>query len=926
MMLGKVCMYIWVLLFFVSTMSFGKNISGKYVEMPLPQVLMEIQEQTDFSFFFQKKELDSSIVTLNLVDISIENALNKLLVDTDLTFSIIRGTQVYITKSKLVPINLVLDTLSEIRSQRLVEENAITNSEQRYLVGRKSDVMKSITIGEKRNQGNAKFVTLRVSIKDEEKGEPLFSASMFIDETGEGAVTDINGNLILALKPGETYTATFSTLGMQKLTIQLVPYESGNLDIALTTAVVAIKEVTIKADQQEKLYGVNVGMEKISMKNIKELPSLMGEKDVVKISQFLPGIQTVGEGSSGVYIRGGNADQNMFYINGIPVYNTSHLFGFFSAFNSTLVSGFSIYKGHIPALYGGRLSSIFDISTRQGNTKQFSARGGISPVSVDLITEIPIVKEKASVVLSARSSYSDWILRQLKDPDLRNSKAGFYDLAASLNYKINTNNFVKGFGYYSQDNFTLSDLQHYDYQNMGASAQWVHYFSSALSMDVSGVMSNYQFATQDYADVTTAYSHSYNIHHNEAKLNFKWKFNPKHNLEMGSAIIQYQLDRGDVLPYGSGSLRNPVNLGTEQGVESAVYASDLYTPFTWLTAYAGIRFSLYNYIGPAEVNLYRPGVEIVPENITGQTTYGKGEVITTHPLPEIRLSINIRPWDLTSLKLAYNTSSQNLFMLSNTVAIAPNDQWKLSDAHLDPARGKQLSLGVLQELPFLGLSLSAEVYRKTAANIVAYKDGADFLSTKDVETLVLQGDQDAYGIELMAKKNTGNLTGWISYTYSRSLITIDGKNDWEKINDGESYPANYDIPHSANLIANYRFNRRFSFSTNWLYKTGRPITYPQAIYYIDEKEIIDYSDRNAYRIPDYFRIDASVSLEGNLKKDKKVHSLWMLSVYNVTGRDNAYSVFFKMENGKINGYKYSVVGVPIVTLKWIFKLGNYATE
>ncbi len=917
-------MFVCVLLAGVAR-SHAQTVEANYRDVPLLSVLQEMQQRTGYRFFYQDSVVDNLKVTAHLQALPLEQALVKILKPYGLHATLVRGNQVYITREKIEPLTFVSGKNMASATSEAANDD-FTDVEQRYLVGRKADVVETRVVGEKKNQGNARFITLRIHLADEEKGEPLFSAAMFIEETQEGAVSDANGNLVVALEPGKKYTARFSSMGMKKQTLQIIPYESGNLTIELIPQVVAINEITIKADQQQKLFGVNVGMEKLSMKNIKELPSLMGEKDIVKISQFLPGVQTVGEGSSGVYIRGGNADQNIFYINGVPVYNTSHLFGFFSAFNSTLVSDFTIYKGHVPVNYGGRLSSFFDIGTRLGSTKKFGTRGGISPISADVISEIPIVKEKASLVLSARSSYSDWILNQLEDPDLRNSKAGFYDLAASLNYKVNDDNFVKGFGYYSADNFTLNDLQEYNYQNMGGSMQWVRYFSPSLSMEASGVFSNYQFYTREFADPTLAYSHSYNIRHNEGKLNFTWKANPKHEFKTGVNAIGYLLNRGKVVPDGEGSLRVPVELGQERGLESALFLSDLYTPVPWLTAYAGLRYSLYNYMGPAVVNQYAPGTERIAENKTGTVEYEKGERVTTSTYPEVRLSVNIRPWALTSLKVAYNTSTQNLFMLSNTVAIAPNDQWKLSDAHIDPARGKQLSAGVLQELPALGLSLSAEVYRKRAGNIVEYKDGADFISTPDVETLVLQGQQNAYGVELMVKKNTGNLTGWISYTYSRSKITVSGEHDWQNINNGNPYPANYDIPHSANVIANYRFNRRLSFSANGVYKTGRPLTYPQSIYYVDGKQVIDYSDRNAFRIPDYFRLDASFTLEGNLKKHKLIHSAWMLSVYNLTGRNNPYSVFFNMENGVIKGYQYSVVGVPIFTLKWIFKLGNYATE
>ncbi|KKL99476.1 hypothetical protein LCGC14_1814020, partial [marine sediment metagenome] len=363
----------------------------------------------------------------------------------------------------------------------------------------------------------------------------------------------------------------------------------------------------------------------------------------------------------------------------------------------------------------------------------------------------------------------------------------------------------------------------------------------------------------------------------------------------------------------------------ESGIESAIYIADEYKLYPWLTLYGGLRYSLYSYMGPATVYEYYPDAPKIPASISDTLTFGRGPV-KTYSGPELRAALNFRTGGNSSFKLSYNRVRQYLFMLSNTIAIAPADQWKLTDYHIRPPYLDQYSAGYYKDFPRRGISTSIEVYYKRTYDIVEYKDGANFISSPQIETEILQGDQRAYGIELLLKKNQGKLNGWIAYTYSRVEVRIDGDYPWEQINFGEPYPANYDKPHALNIVANLRLNRRFSLSSNLVYSTGRPVTYPISLYYYDNKEIVDYSLRNKYRLPDYFRMDFSINIEGNLKAKKLAHSYWMFSIYNVTGRKNAYSVYFLSEEGSINGYKLSIFGTQIFTISWNFRFGNYASE
>jgi len=689
--------------------------------------------------------------------------------------------------------------------------------------------------------------------------------------------------------------------------------------------VIDLEEFVVKGDPQMNVKTKDPGIEKIPMRTVKDLPMMMGERDILKVSGLLPGITSAGEGTAGLNVRGGSSDQNAFYINKVPVYNTSHLFGFFPAFNSDIIRDFSIYKGHIPARYGGRLSSVFNIVTRQGNRKKLMARGGISPVTAGIVAEGPLWKDKSSLLLSFRSSYSDWILERMDDPQVRASNAGFIDFAGSAGIDFGKNS-LGLFVYHSNDKFTLGDVTGYDYSNNGASLTVGRVFNSQYSGELSLIASQYAFSTRDIQEPVAAYEHKYLMEHYEVRADFTHRLYAVHSLEYGVGTTLYRLDRGIVNPWGEESIRIPVNLGKEQGAEAWLHLSDTWEVNPWLTFSAGLRYGLFLPLGPQEVYTYNEGGPIDLRYVSDTLYYGHNKVIQWNHQPDLRISVNIATDENGSVKLAFNQTHQNLFMLSNTMAVAPTTQWKLADYHLDPSKGMQVSAGVFRTLGTSGLEASAEAFFKHSDNYPQFKEGADFLETPRAETSVLQGDLKAYGIELMLKRNNKKLEGWVSYTWSHTSTQVTGNQWWEKINNGEPYRGDYDIPHALNLVLNYRMSRRVTFSSVVAYQTGRPVTYPVSVYYIKGVPYLNYSARNAYRIPDYFRTDISMTIEGNLRKKKLLHSSLNISVYNLTGRDNPFSVFFRNEKGRIKSYRYSVIGVPILTATWLFKLGNYAAE
>jgi len=908
----------------LSAQQYDKRMACHMKDIPFTEFCSFVTQHTSVKVFYHEKWVKTLRVSIDNDTINALMAVREALKGTGLEVSVWQSNLVVLPGEKL---RISLPSYVNNENKEFGTDsgrNALTESEEKYITGRKADATQTITIGRKGASISGTKANLLGRILDEETGEPILYATIFVDETKTGAVSDINGFVSLTLKPGN-YNAQIEYLGYEKKKYQLEVLSDGKFTVSMNKSVVQMQEVVVYGDRQMSMKLKDPGLEKLSVKLIRSIPMMMGERDILKVSQMLPGIVSVGEGSAGLNVRGGSSDQNAFFINKIPVYNTSHLFGFFPAFNSDIIKDFSIYKGLIPAQYGGRLSSVFNIITRQGNRKRFMARGGISPVAANIVLEGPLKKDTCSFLISARSSYSDWILNRIKDPDIMNSKAAFSDFSASFNYDLRKAQ-VSLFAYHSTDKFELADINKYTYANSGISLNISRNYNNSLRAEYALIGSQYSFTTTDQQEVSSAYDHAYKIAQIEARVDFDHVTGDKNTLKYGAGVIQYFLDRGSVNPYGIFSLRTQVLLGKEQAYESSIYFSDIYEVFPWLSLNAGIRYSMYTPTGPKKVYTYIPGTAINADNRADSIIFNKNKPIKWYGTPQIRAALNIETDKNGSIKISFSQMSQNLFMLSNTISIAPNTQWKLADYHLLPSKSNQVSLGVFRAIPKSYLETSVEVFYKHTSNYPEFKDGADFLNNPNLETSVLQGKQKAWGIEFFLKRSSRKLEGWLSYTYSRSIIRVDGDQEWNSINNGESYPANHDIPHSMNVVLNYHFSRRIIFSSIVTYQTGKPVTYPVSVYYINGLPYLDFSKRNAYRIPDYFRTDAAFTIEGNLKKRKILHSSFIFSAYNITGRDNAYSVFFRTEDGNIRSYQYSVIGVPIITITWLFKFGNYASD
>ncbi|HDS07855.1 MAG TPA: hypothetical protein ENO05_09535 [Bacteroides sp.] len=887
----------------------------------------QFETRTGIRVYFRPDWFGEIRVDYRRDSVTPEEAIREVLKGTGLHYGFVSSSAIVI-----LPERRLNTSLPEILSVEALQGSSDAKREymgingSQYIQGtRPEQITRTITVGDPSSRTSRSVARVKGKLVHVETGEPVAGATMVILESGKGGISDQYGNVAMALAPGR-YSAQFSFIGMEKLNAALEVYSDGEFKLEMRPAVIALNEVQILGEQYRDISSTDIGVERFSMKSLKQLPVFMGERDVIKISKLLPGITSAGEASTGVNVRGGNVDQNIFYINRLPVYNTSHLFGFFSAFNSDIIRDFSVYKGNVPVNYGGRLSSVFNILTRKGNNKIYTAHAGISPVSAHLTFEGPLRKDHSSFIVSGRSSYSDWILRRIDDPEISNSDAFFYDVAASMNFEPGEKNTLQLFYYQSFDDFRYAELTDYEYANRGGSLNWSRNISPALTSKVTATASAYRFRNADKSEISRAYSHEYLLNHNEVLADFTWVPAIRHSVEFGSNLIYYRLDRGVVEPYGPSSIRKRLDLGFEHGVEGSFFISDDMSLLSWLNLYGGFRYSYYSKLGPETVMLYESGKPKTENTIVDSLSFGKFSPVRFNSGPELRIAMNMKGGQNTSFKLAFNQMRQYLFMLSNTVTISPTDQWKLSDYHIDPQTGYQFSAGAYHIFPGIGVSGSVELYYKYSKDIVEYRDGADFVNIPLTETQVLQGSQNAYGAELMLQKTSGRLNGWINYTLSRSEMLVAGDTESESINHGNPYPSNYDRPHVLNLVANYHVNRRFSVASNVVFMSGRPVTFPASLYYIKEVAYIDYYARNEFRVPDYFRVDLSLTVEGNLKAEKLMHSTWSFNVYNLLGRKNPQSIFFRSEDFFVRGYAFSVIGVPVFTLSWNVKLGNYESN
>ncbi|PSR53345.1 hypothetical protein AHMF7605_07290 [Adhaeribacter arboris] len=872
-------------------------ISVSATNQPLLQVLTAIQEQYKIKFFYRPEWLQGKVVSVTNNLVSLRQGLKQILQGTSLDFIIYHPTAV-----------VILPDVSSTASNppEMKEDKALVESDK-------------VVIGDRRYARVNKKYTLKGFLKDSVSGEPIIGANVVETNQGIGTATDKNGFYSLVLSTGY-HSLAFSSIGYESAERVIALYSNGSYNQSLVKSAVQLSEVEIKsrANKLDNLAAIQSGVTKLDLSQVKKLPAFMGEIDVVKTLKLMPGVSSIGEAASGFNVRGGNVDQNLILMDEAPIFNSSHLFGFFSVFNPDALQDITLYRGGIPAQYGGRISSVLEVKQKEGNFEKWEGNGGIGPITGRLALQGPIIKNKTSVLVAGRSSYSNWILNRMHDSDLRQSRASFYDVSAKISHKLSAKDKITLTAYSSQDKFGFARDTIYSWQNQAASLLYGHTFTDRFFLDVAAVYSDYNFRINvDEPNNASVYKNG--IRQQSLKATFTYLTGP-HELQFGAMVNNYLFSPGQIRPNSSYSQIIPITLATKRAREGGIFINDEFNITPRLSIMAGVRFSVYQHLGPGQVFSYAEGQPQKEETIVDTLQYSSGQVMKTYGGLEPRVSLRFRLTENSSIKAGYNRIRQYIHLVSNTAAASPVDTWTTSSTSVQPEIGDQVSLGIFQNLAQNTFETSAEIYYKDIQHILDYKNGAVLYLNNNLETELLQGKGRAYGAEFTVNKKSGRLSGWVNYTYSRIQLQIEGKTSEETINYGQYYPANYEKPHTLNLVSNYQFNKRVNFGANFTYSTGRPISAPISYYQYDVFSVPNYALRNQYRIPDYHRLDLSIGVQTGYRKKKKWAGSWNFSVYNAYARKNAYSVFFK----KIYGappqpYRLAVVGTLIPSVTYDFK-------
>lgn len=901
----------YIYLFFSAAIPAGAQdlpiVSGRYEKAVAEYFFNDLEKQTGFYFYYDTTHLDSLYITIQLEKEPLDKALAKALQQTFLKYGIDAAEKkVFITDqiqlATSLPPGFYDKKNAGVPPQGNITDHALDGKKQLTAADNKVYEIGS------RNAPRTPAVLLSGTLRSMRTGEPFPNASVLVDDTYT-TVSDAYGNYSLNIPPGR-HTLNIAGFGIKEVNLTLMAYSDGRMDINLQEQVPTLKEVIVSSARTRNIKNVQMGVSRLSIEEIKRVPTVFGETDILRVITTLPGVKTVGEASTGFNVRGGSADQNLILFNENTIYNPAHFFGMFSAFNPEIVKDVELYKSSVPAKYGGRLSSVLDINSREGNKKKISGSAGIGLITSRLQLEGPLVKDKTSFILGARTTYANWLIDLLPD-EYEKSKASFQDFNLGITHNIDSNNNIYLNAYYSGDKFKLNQDTTYGYTNRNLSLKWQHRFSKRLQGEIIGGYDYYKYDVESGENQVNAFKLFFDIQQYFGKINFVYFHSQKHGFDFGLNTLSYKLQPGTFEPLNTGSYVKPDTVSAERALENALYFTHRFNPTSKLSFTTGLRYSLYSYLGPQAVSYYAPGQPLTDDTRQSTVAYPKGKFINSYSGPEIRFSMRYAFTPDFSVKAGYNTLRQYIHLLSNTTSISPTDIWKLSDPNIRPQQGSQVSLGLYKNFRANTIETSIEGYYKNISNYLDYKPGATLLLNHHIETDVITTKGKAYGVEILIKKPVGKLNGWIGYTYSRILLKSSNASLGSLVNNGAYYPANYDKPHDFVLAGNFRVNHRFSLSLNSAYSTGRPITYPIGKFYYEGAQRVLYSDRNQYRIPDYYRTDFAMNIDGNHKVHQKTHNSWTIGVYNLLGRRNPYSVYFVSEGGVVNGYKLSIFGSAI---------------
>jgi len=725
----------------------------------------------------------------------------------------------------------------------------------------------------------AQKFTISGTVKDQKNGEQMIGATVRVMELqGVGAMTNEYGFYSLTL-PSGTYTVEISYNGYKTLSEKIDLTQNIKKDVSLAAADNELKEVVVKSEaKNQNITSAQTGVEKLNMKDIKDIPVLFGERDVMKTLQLLPGVKSAGDGNAGFYVRGGGADQNLILLDEAPVYNASHLLGFFSTFNSDAIKNVTLYKGNMPAQYGGRLSSVLDVKMNDGDKEAYNISGGIGLIASKLQVEGPIKKKKSSFLITGRRTYADMFLKLSPDSTMNRNKLYFYDLNAKINWDFSDKDHLYLSGYFGKDVIGVGDLFGINWGNATGTLRWNHIFNSRLFSNTSLIYSKYNYVISVRSNGTD-FDITSNIQDWNLKEEFQYFLNPKNLIRFGVNSIYHTITPGQITSSGSNSI-NDMGLEKRYSWDNAAYISNEWKATQRLNVSYGLRLTAFSVLGAGDYYHFDQN-----GNALDTMHYGTNEFVKTYVNLEPRVSASYVLNEASSVKFSYARNTQNLHLLSNSTSSSPTDRWIASTNNIKPEIADQVAVGYYRNFDNNNYEFSVETYYKNMQNQIDYKDGADIYGNALVESQLLFGRGRAYGVELYVKKKYGRFTGWIGYTLSRTEKQIDG------INNGDWYAAKQDRTHDVSIVGIYKLNKKWTVSATWVYNTGNAVTFPSGKYVIDNQVGYYYTERNGYRMPAYHRLDLGATMQ--LKAHKRFTQELSFSLYNAYGRYNAYSIDFR---------------------------------
>ncbi len=882
------------------------KVSGNHQNESVATILNYLDQNYSFDFYYKKEWLPTTPITLKYEEEPITNVLEKIFQNTNLAFSIFDNFSYILAPKEALGKEYSADYFTA--KYQVVAEDIEVNTNQLPII-----------IGSPENVATSGKGTISGLIKA--RNEPIVGALIYVEKINVNTVSDVDGQFELSLPIGK-HVLEAQNIGYADFRRQVDVYNSGGMDIELSEEVYELGEIVVAGKTSDSnVQSAQIGVARLTPLEIKQLPSFLGEADVIKSLLTLPGVSTAGEGATGFNVRGGNIDQNLVTQDGALVYNSSHVLGFFSIFNADVIKAVTLYKGNIPAQYGGRLSSVLEVNIKDASNEKFNIRGGIGIVASRITAEIPIIKGKTSLLVGGRSSYSDWILRRAKNLELQNSSAYFYDFNAKLSHQMkNGSNFSLGY-YQSYDYFRYYDEFGYDWGTQLATFNYNQLLGEKFSASLEVAYGNLENSFFD-PEGFDAFTLQNGLEHIKAKPDLFITALEGHEIHVGATYVRSIGAAENINPRGEISGIENRSVDKDRGQELAFYINDEFDIGDALSVSAGLRYSTYQNLGPNELFLYNTeSQELSRGNTVGSTLFADGEVIKNYSALEPRVSLKIGVGLTNSVKLSYNRMAQYIHLISNTTASTPIDIWQVSTPYIPPQLANNYSIGYFQNFDRNKWETSFELFYKDIEQLVEYKDLPELLLNEQLETELLIGEGRAYGIELSLKKNTGRWTGQLSYTYSRSERLVQGETPNSTINNGDWFPSNFDSPHNLNLTYKFQINRRHLLSANFTYRQGRPVTAPVAAYKIGNTEIPHFSPRNQFRIPNYHRLDLSYTINRNAVRTSRFKGSLSFSIYNIYFRRNAFSVFFRRVSGTpANTYRLAVLGTafPAVTYNFEF--------